>query len=255
MKISFRAFGLLSLLLIIAFAGLTIADDYYGIHQPYLNITATNTIDGVTVNPNTAAPGTFSSIVLKNGSGTTTVNGASSGTNSMTFPTGTDTVVTQQGAQGLFNKTLVNPQINGTFTAGGSGFTTTYYLNPLLLVTSQNIPVASVNATGGYMFLTSATGRTFIPSNVTVMASGTASGSTRLLIECFPSGNVIASIAVGGLQNNIPISPLSSSGVIAVGGVGLGSGCLASDGIIASNVGSNMATTTNLFINMPYTVQ
>src|SRR5579884_657002 len=43
--------------------GMTLND---GIQQPYLNISAPNQIDGVTVNPNTAAAGTFTAVTATN---------------------------------------------------------------------------------------------------------------------------------------------------------------------------------------------
>ena len=133
-------------------------------------------------------------------------------------------------------------------------FSVTPSTNPLILGVASNILTASVNATGGYAFLSGVTSRTIYPMNLTVMASGTAATATSEKIVCLPSGNLIATIPITALVTSVPVGVYSSTGSI-IPGPAFAQGCQAGDGVYASNVGSNLATTTNLFITMPYTVQ
>lgn len=60
MQFRLRPFAVLAALLTLGYSALVFSDD--GIHQPFLNITAPNQIDGLSVNPNTAGPGNFSTL-------------------------------------------------------------------------------------------------------------------------------------------------------------------------------------------------
>lgn len=144
-------------------------------------------------------------------------------------------------------------EINQLFSQvnGGQPFGSYYSSNPLLADTQQTIPIASVNAVGGYTFLNGGSARTIYPQNVVVTAiGGNAATSTGIKVLC-TSGNVLASIAIAQLTSGVPTSAFSAS---VTPGIGL-TGCALGDGVLVSNVGSNLATTTSLIINMPYTIQ
>lgn len=145
---------------------------------------------------------------------------------------------------GLFSPTSVATQ--------GQPFSTVESGNPLLLDTWQFIPVASINQTGGYNFLSGVTGRTIYPNSLLLMASGTGATSTGIKVQC-TGGNVLASIAVGNLVNNVNLFPLASSSLNP--GVAYAQGCASGDSVFISNIGSNLATTNGIWINMPYTIQ
>ena len=143
-------------------------------------------------------------------------------------------------------------QQNGLAIQSVQTFSTIAGSNPLLFQTVENIPVASVNAAGGQVIVAGITGRTIYPAGLIVMASGTAATATSEKIVCLPSGNLLATIPIASLVSLVPVQPF---GATVTAGQALGQGCVAGDGIFASNVGSNLATTTDVFVNMPYTVQ
>lgn len=257
----------LALGLLLACAGLVSAGDY-GFQQPFLNISATNTLDGVTINPTTSGPATFTSITVTGTSTQATVN--ISGTTTHTGPTVFSSTISGSGltsylaspagiggtapAAGAFTTLSASSVFsnNGGTATQGTAFSTVETGNPLLLQTVVNVPVASVNAVGGYTFISGVTGRKVYPGIPTVMVSGTAASATRLLIEC-TGGNVLASIPIAYLVTNVPVTPFSST--INTAGVGITQGCATGDGVFVSNVGSSMTTTTNVYINLPYTIQ
>lgn len=160
--------------------------------------------------------------------------------------------------QPFLNITAPN-QISGLIPAGtiatqGIPFSTNQAGNPLLLQTSQLIGTASINAGGGTTFITGATGRTLYPSGLTVMAvGGNATGATSVVVEC-TSGNILATFPIAALVSAKPAPAFYFASAI-VPGVALGDGCASGDGIFVSTNGSNLATTTGLWISLPYTVQ
>lgn len=159
--------------------------------------------------------------------------------------------------RGILNSLIV--QVNSALSlpvaplsTQGITFSISSASNPLLLVTSQDIPTASVNAAGGgYGFVAGTSGRTIFPSAITVMVSGTASAATSLKVVCEPSGMLLATLPVGVLVTNAPVNPFVSG----TAGQALARGCASGDGVFVSTVGTNLATTTDVFVNMPYTVQ
>lgn len=137
----------------------------------------------------------------------------------------------------------------------GNAFATTTTGNPLMQMTVQQIPVASVNASGGYALISGVTGRRVYPAGLTVMASGTAASATRLMVVC-SGGNVIASIPIAHLVDRIAVTPFASVlGTYTLTSTGFARGCASGESVLVSNVGSNMTTTTDIFVNMPYSMQ
>lgn len=140
---------------------------------------------------------------------------------------------------------------SSTVTTQSVPFSTAISGNPLMQMTVQRIPVASINAAGGYAVLASVAGRTIYPGNVIVTAQGgNVSGSTGVKVLC-GSGNVLASIATAQLTSAVGVSAFSAS--VTPGNAF--TGCATGDGVFISNVGANLATATALFVNLPYTVQ
>jgi len=128
--------------------------------------------------------------------------------------------------------------------------------NPLMQIVEKDIPIASVNAANGYTFLSGVSGRTIYPvgAGMTVMASGTAAGATSVKILCATSGRLLATFNIAALVTLVPAAPFVSS-ANTTPGPALTQGCTSGEGIAASNVGSTLTATTDLFVNMPYVVQ
>lgn len=180
---------------------------------PFLNITAPNQLDGVSINPNTAAAGNFTTL----------------------------------SASGLLSP-------SGGTAPSGTVFSTALTGNPLVLDNSANTLVSTVglNSAATTLLVASTAGRTIYPIGVTIMASGAAATATGLAIEC-SDGTLIASWPVALLTSLNPLNAYSST---AVGrGKALGTGCPASTGIVLSNVGTNVTTTTFVGTNVLYTDQ
>lgn len=185
--------------------------------QPYINITAPDQLDGVSINPNTAAPGNFTNITA---SGNTTLNGPA-----------------------IFNSTI-SPQ--------GTVFSQLQSGNPLMLYAFKDIPTASVIATGGYSLVSGVSGRTIYPApGMTVMTSGTGATGTRIIVEC-ASGNILLSAPIAAMVSGIPFAPFSST--LTYAGTAFNRGCAVSDAVLVSMVGG-LTTTTDVYVNMPYTLQ
>jgi len=169
-----------------------------------------------------------------------------------TLPTTTDTLAglatsqTFTGADGF----------SGGINTNAQAFSITQSKNPLMLSNYTDIPVASVNnvPTAGYQFVSGITGRTIYPMGLTVMVSGTASAATSVKILC-GSGKLLATFPIASLITSVPISPYSSGPGAVVAGSALGNGCPSGDGVYASNVGTNLATTTDFYVNLLYTLQ
>jgi len=164
----------------------------------------------------------------------------------------------------------INPYISapGTFTTLTAGtFSTAAYSgqgipfsvlpsgNPLVQSNFTDILTASVNAHNGYMFLSGVTGRTIYPTGLTLMVKGTASAATSEKVLCVPSGNLLATFPIATLVDSKAVTPFSSVTGSPVPGPAMAYGCQSGDGIAISNVGTNLATTTDIYVNMPYVVQ
>jgi hypothetical protein len=133
----------------------------------------------------------------------------------------------------------------------GPTFSTALTGNPLQQVTYQNVTTASANATTPV--LASATGRTItVGGGLTVMASGTASGASAVVLKC-SGGNAIATFPIATLVDQVPVGPFASAGIITRGAA-LTQGCPSGEAVLISSTGT-LATTTNVFVNLPYTVQ
>lgn len=175
--------------------------------------------------------------------------------NGVTIPSVTDTAALL-GTNQAFTATETfsgSVALTGTVATQGQVFTTVQAGNPLMQDTVQNIPVASVNQAGGQVLIQSVSGRTIYPSaGLTLLVSGTAATATSEKIVCLPSGRLVATFNIAQLVNSIPVGPMSAS---VVAGPALNEGCQINDDLVLSNVGSNLATTTNLFPNIPYVMQ
>lgn len=162
---------------------------------------------------------------------------------------------------------LINAQVmpisgpQATINTQGITFSNAANGNPLMLDFYQDIAVSTnttVNnsTTRGLQFLTAQTSRTIYPGIPVVTVSGTASAATNLTILCSPSARVVATYVVSNLISTVPNFPISAgTGQGNSVGVAMASGCASGDGVNISTGGSALATTTDVFINMPYTVQ
>jgi hypothetical protein len=83
------------------------------------------------------------------------------------------------------------------------------------------------------------------------MASGSASGATSVSLKC-SGGTVIATWPVALLTDQSPTGVFASTAVTR--GAGITRPCGAGEAVLISSTGT-LATTTNLFVNIPYTVQ
>lgn len=133
-------------------------------------------------------------------------------------------------------------------------FSTALPQNPLMQDHWQDITLVQANA--GAVILASTPGRTIYPSAFTIMASGTPTTATTVYLECTDGSTLLASFQAAALVTNVPISPFSSSstGKIVAPGTALARGCGAGQGVFLSTAGT-LATTTDIFVNLPYTVQ
>jgi len=142
-------------------------------------------------------------------------------------------------------------QAGSVLDLSGPTFSTALTGNPLQQVTYQNVTTASANATTPV--LASASGRAItVGAGLTVMASGTASGATAVVLKC-SGGNLIATFPIATLVDQVPVGPFASAGVITRGAA-LTKGCPSGEAVLVSSTGT-LATTTNVFVNLPYTVQ
>lgn len=166
--------------------------------------------------------------------------------------TGTDTftgTVTLNSALAFGAAGTVQPQ--------GIPYSTNEFGNPLVLHTYDTVSLASINS--GTPLLASAASRAIhFAGPVTMMASGTAAGATSVELYCkinggTDAGTIIASFPIAWLVNNAPIF---ESG--ATGGLGyysaFANGCAAGSAVYISANGT-LTTTTQLFVNLPYTLQ
>lgn len=163
----------------------------------------------------------------------------------MTFPSTSDTVA-GLGAANSFT---------GTINTFGIVFSSPLGGNPVTQQRFISFTAASVSA-GTTNVFTSAASRRIFPGNGTIMVSGTASGATNVVVECSPSGNVITTIPIAALVDGRPITfdySSSASAASATPSKAMVAGCSAADNIIIS--GPSLATTTQVFLNLPYVVQ
>lgn len=134
-------------------------------------------------------------------------------------------------------------------------FSTAFPGNPLAQLSFQTIPVASVNSGAGQLLLSGQTGRTIFVNGITALVSGSASGATAVTFLCQPSGRTIATFPIAQLVTSVPVSLYSSAGASTIAGAAAGTGCAASDSVYISHTGSNLATTTQVYPTLLYTVQ
>lgn len=207
-----------------------------------------------------------------------TVNSANA---TYTFPGATDTICGIGATQTLTNKTLTSPTINtptttgitntsgittdtatvtsgitlsGTIASQGITFGNALGANPVTQTHFQSFTAAQVSA--GVNVLNSAASRLIYPGAGTIMVSGTASGATNVVIECYPSAAVITTIPISALIDGrpIPFSYTSSAGTAsATQSKAAVAGCSSADAVLIS--GPALATTTQVFVNLPYVVQ
>ncbi len=123
--------------------------------------------------------------------------------------------------------------------------------NPLVQASYQNITTASANATTPV--LASVAGKTIhvVGGGITIMASGTAATATDVTLKC-SGGTIIARFPIAVLVNALPVGPYYST--VITRGAALTQPCAASEAVMISSTGA-LATTTNLFVNIPYFVQ
>ncbi|MBP3958349.1 hypothetical protein J8F10_24130 [Gemmata sp. G18] len=135
----------------------------------------------------------------------------------------------------------------------GLTFSTALTGNPLLQVTKATVTTAQANA--GQTILASATGKSIVVgAGFGLYASGTASGATSVSLKC-SGGNIIATFPIAALVDATPVGAFSSvNGASITRGTALVSGCPSGEAVQVSSAGT-LATTTHLFINLPYTVQ
>jgi len=205
----------------------------------------------------------FSALELSGStSGNSTLQAPATGGGTTTLPSGTGTLAYAAG--GTFtNPTLSGATLSGTtaitgpVTTQGQVFSTTPSANPLMLMTAQNVPTASINASGGYAFLSGVTGRTIYPGIPVLTAlGGNAGGATRIIVECSPGGNVLASVLIAYLTSANPVIQFASTNPGNQAGVLQGyDGCASGDSVIISASGAALTTATSIFVNMPFTVQ
>lgn len=184
---------------------------------------------------------------------TGSVSGASivgTGGTTETLPTTTDTLAGLATSQ-----TFTGTNGFGRINTQTQGFTATMPGNPLMLGTFQDLPVASVNAANGQIFVSGTTGRTIYPLQLSLMVSGTASVATSLKVVCSPSGKLVATFPIASLISSVPISPFSSGPGAIIAGPALVNGCISGDSLYVSNVGTNLAVTTDIYPALLYTVQ
>lgn len=198
------------------------------------------------------------------------VSGASivgTGGTTETLPTTTDTLAglgtsqTFTGTETFSSTTIFNnvPTFNSAISmqaAGintfGSVFGNTLTANPITQTVFFSATATQANA--GINILSSASGRTIVPTGaVTIMVSGTAATATSVVLECQPSHRIFVTWPIANLVDRIPVGIYASSTTVL--GSALNNGCNASDSIQLSVNANNLATTTQLFINLPYVVQ
>ncbi len=167
--------------------------------------------------------------------------------------TGTGTV-TLASAGAITENAALTFGASSTIADGAIPFSNSLTGNPLTQTTFRSFTAASVSA--GINILNSATTRTIFPGNGTVMVSGSSTGATSLVIECSPSGNVITTIPVSALIDGRPIPftyTSSATAAAATPAKALVAGCSSADAVMISAPG--LATTTQVFVNMPYIPQ
>ena len=154
----------------------------------------------------------------------------------------------------------VNVPAAGVDTSGVV-FSGTIQQNPLMQDSLFTVPVSGVggnltglNSAGAVTLIASETGRQIFPTGgVTIMASGTAATATAILLEC-SGGAVIAQWPIAFLQSNVPVGIYTSTAGTTLGSA-LTRGCPSGQALYLSNVGSLLTTTSQLYINFPYSVQ
>lgn len=142
----------------------------------------------------------------------------------------------------------------GTDTSGTT-FSASIQGNPLVQSNfTATAPGTALNSQVTTLLVASEAGRTIYPTGVTIMVSGTAGTATGLAIEC-TDGRLIASWPIANLVDQLPIQGSYVSSTLTWAGAGLGKGCVAGKGIMLSDVGGTITTTTLVYTTVNYTVQ
>lgn len=222
---------------------------------PFLNITGPNQLDGVSINPNTAAAGNFTTL---NATGATTLQGNTTFTSAATFSSAStfNNTVTFNSAE--TNNGSITFNSGATLNSGITSIDTHYQTfgnslltNPIVQSTFQSFTTASANA--GINILNSTAGRKIFPGpGLAIMVSGTAAGATSVILQCQPSHRAFVTWPIAQLVTNVPVGIYASSATVL--GSALVNGCDAADSIFLS-VNGTLSTTSQLFVNLPYTVQ
>lgn len=142
------------------------------------------------------------------------------------------------------------------FDSSSVAFSTAQTGNPLLQMTSKHLVVSTdLTSTATTTILASAAGKTLYFGQPTIMVSGTAAGATAIALEC-SDGTLVASWPIADLVSLVPMGVaihVSTQSAITKG-AGL-INCPASTALVLSNVGANITTTTDIYVNVPYTVR
>lgn len=134
-------------------------------------------------------------------------------------------------------------------------FNTNMIKNPLTMLSYTDVPtdvlVSGLTSSVATTLIASSAGRQIIPTGaLTIMASGTAGTATGVALEC-SDGTLLASWPIAALVNNAPVGVYVSATAPGLG-TALTKGCAAGTALLISNVGTNLTTTTHLYVNLPY---
>lgn len=140
-------------------------------------------------------------------------------------------------------------------------FSGTIQQNPLMQDSLFTVPVSGVggnltglNSAGAVTLIASETGRQILPTGgMTIMVSGTAATATALLLQC-SGGATIAQWPIAFLVSNVPVGIYTSTVGTTLGSA-LTRGCPSGQALYLSNVGTLLTTSSQVYINLPYTVQ
>lgn len=142
----------------------------------------------------------------------------------------------------------------GSTDVSGIVFSSALTGNPLVQSNFTDVTVStSLSNASTATIVASTAGKKIYPTGVTIMVSGTAATATALALEC-SDGTLLASWPIAELVTNVPVGVYASSAGPTLGAA-LGKGCTASTGILLSNVGTSITTTTHVYTNVQYTVQ
>jgi hypothetical protein len=134
-------------------------------------------------------------------------------------------------------------------------FSSNMIKNPSVLLSYNDVPtdvlVSGLTSASNYTLIASATGRQIVPTGgITIMASGTAGTATGVALEC-SDGTLIASWPIAELVTNVPVGLYASTGGPGLS-TALTKGCASGTSLVMSNIGTNLTTTTHLYVSIPY---